>query len=134
MAAAMNGGDHVQVVDMRAIQKPSKYKDGNMWGDWRFTFENYIACIDDIILEEMGDAAVLTVMIATPTDIEVRKISRFLYAILAGLIEGRGMQMVKTQKESRNGYEVWRTLIAEMEPRSDARALALLFGIMEAKV
>ena len=42
--------------------------------------------------------------------------------------------MVKNQKENRNGYEVWRVLIADMEPRSDARALALLYGVIEANI
>lgn len=45
------------LVDTRLVQKPDKLKNEEQWLEWRFVFENYLACVAAEFSEELELAA-----------------------------------------------------------------------------
>jgi hypothetical protein len=60
--------------------------------------------------------------------------SNVVFAILASLLEGRALAVLKSQKHHRHGYEAWRLLCKEFEPKSESPAGALLRACLDAKM
>ena len=54
--------------------------------------------------------------------------------MLASLTTGKAKLIIKGLRARRNGFEGWRLLCEEYEPKSDSRRLALVNEIMEAKI
>ena len=55
-----------------------------------------------------------------------------LYAVLAGLLTGRPLGIVRAVA-NRNGYEAWRLLLADQESTTSSRLLALLDRVLDGK-
>eukprot|EP00971_Amphidinium_carterae_P258453 5129709-Amphidinium_carterae.1 len=49
-----------------------------------------------------------------------------LYTVLASLVTGKALDIVISQRDSRNGFESWRLVVQEYEPPGNSRRLALL--------
>lgn len=107
---------------------PSDHK--SAWHEWPFQFENYLACVSDSMLQEPLAEGSAT-LVNPPSD-GAQSRSRKLFAILAWLTLGRANQMVRQLRMTRSGYEVWRQLVLEFEPKSDSRQLALLMQVKRA--
>eukprot|EP00969_Alexandrium_andersonii_P319997 14138290-Alexandrium_andersonii.AAC.1 len=46
------------IADAKAIGKPPTYAgDEESWRNWRFTLENYVACLDTLLADEMDMAS-----------------------------------------------------------------------------
>eukprot|EP00435_Cladocopium_sp_Y103_P021125 s485_g5.t1 len=58
------------------------------------------------------------------SDIE-QELSVKLFAILASYLKGKCFSLVKSFSKSRDGFKLWRALIAEFEPSTRQRSLAL---------
>ena len=56
--------------------------------------------------------------------------SRALYALLASLVKGRPLDIVRSDPDS-NGFEAYRLLVRTFSPTSKSRALALLRAIAQ---
>lgn len=67
---------------------------------------------DDMKVAEMEREPV-----ADDGNMDLRRRSTMLFAILASITKERTKQVVMQEELSRNGYEVWRLLVAEYEPR-----------------
>ena len=49
------------IIDTKLIDKPSKCPEGkDKWPEWRFKFENYMACLEPKYTKELDEAAVST--------------------------------------------------------------------------
>ena len=118
------------------LQKPSNY-DGSpsSWMTWSFQFENFLAVVDENFATEVpavtGAAAELTIESMSQ---EQRKRSVTLYSLLAGLLQGRALVILKTLQKSRNGYEAYRLLAQEAQPRTHNRHLALLMNVTNGQI
>ena len=45
------------LVDVKLIQKPSRFSgDESKWRDWKFAFENYLACVDNTFPQDLDGA------------------------------------------------------------------------------
>ena len=101
------------------MDKPGKLGlERDKWNGWRFRFENYMACIDSHYAPELDQVTKLdtpSVIASGPSQDEVTKRPTTLYAILASLLQGKDLQIVKQTKALRNGYEAWRLLVKEKE-------------------
>eukprot|EP00971_Amphidinium_carterae_P300767 5975984-Amphidinium_carterae.1 len=127
------------IIDTKGlVPKPARLTDErSRWTDWRFAMENYMTCINANYGSEMHFAVQQEslVTVSDPNPIrhaQITQRSATLYSILASLCTGKSLAIVKQLRQSRNGYEVWRKLVAEFEPRSDLRKLAALNEILEA--
>ena len=120
--------------DLRVVAKPSKLSDEkSRWMDWRFNFENYMSCVSAKYVQEMETAAERKDPIVTIGVEAAQRRSYTLYAVLASITSGKASQIVRKLKKTRNGYEAWRLIVAEFEPKSDNRQLAMMWNLMEAR-
>jgi len=125
------------LVDTRLMEKPGRLsQERDRWLEWRFRFENYLGCVDPKFLDEMDQVVGLTVPATIkegPEKPAVQRRAVTLYAILASLLQGKDLSICRTERKTRNGYEVWRKITRDREPDSDSRKLAILTEVMDAK-
>eukprot|EP00971_Amphidinium_carterae_P021197 418469-Amphidinium_carterae.2 len=120
-----------RLVDRKLIGKPTKLTQQSVWSDWRFEFENYLVCVDTNYQEELRQAALLPTPVGPPGDPARQGRSHSLYAVLASLVTGKALDIVKSQRDIRNGFEAWRRIVHEYEPPNNTRRLALLTELLE---
>lgn len=106
------------------------------WDQWAFSFKMWLSTLDDAMVAELEQ-------IERDPEIEVTRDvlggaerqgrSHRVYALLATFVEGRSAMVVRSLREERNGYEVWRQLTKANAPRSRQRAVALTQSIMSLK-
>ena len=132
-AAAVSSS--ASLFDNRIVQKPGKLLSKEAWEEWKFDMENFLTLVQPEFADELKIAYDEDIYVDdTSSGIETRKRSVLLYAMLASLTTGKAKLIVKGLRNKRNGYECWRLLCVEFEPKSDSRRLALVNEIMEAKV
>ena len=117
----------------RIIQKPDMYKpetreqEIDQWMEWRHVMRNYLGVVDHQFLEELdvfeGNASNEVVLSTLNDGAKMR--SRELYAILQSFVRNRPAKIVRNVGQS-NGYEAWRLLMVEMQPKTRQRQLALM--------
>ena len=119
------------LIDTRSLVKLGTF-DGRHeeWQATKFDLMNYLALIHIDLPTEMDVAAAREGPITVPADnAEVLQRSRVLFAVLAAwMAKGKPKLMARTIFD-RNGYEYWRQLCVEYEPRFASRALIQLRGI-----
>ena len=101
------------------------------WRDWSWSLEQYLATLDP---QYVADIENIRKNVDTPVDMSVmhddeKKRCSFLYGLLASLLRGRPLQVVK-QVEKANGFESLRQLIVACEPASRNRSMGLLSCIL----
>eukprot|EP00971_Amphidinium_carterae_P052214 1027960-Amphidinium_carterae.1 len=121
-----------QLVDRKLIGRPQKLTTNTVWSDWIFEFENYLVCVDANYQEELRQAAIHGGPVGLPTEPNRQARSHSLYAVLASLVTGKALDIVKTQRDLRKGFESWRRIVHEYEPPNNSRRLALLAELLEA--
>ena len=85
------------------------------WFEFRFNLETYLNLVDEKYVQLLHDAesqpvANLPAGGAEPV-VTIRTLSHTLYALLATLTTGRSLRLVQ-RVPNRNGFEVWRQLVA----------------------
>jgi hypothetical protein len=124
--------------DARQLDKPKKFvltdheTDRHSWPEWKFTFTNWMTCIegefaDELASAEAQPAADLDDMMSMAASTQRR--AHTLYAILANLMTGKLVRLLQALVE-RNGFLGWKKICAEMEPSTRTRSLALLQGLL----
>ena len=123
------------LVDTKVVIKPGLFKSTmEEWPDWRFAMENYAACLHPALGAELDGAAQETDAITIPHGDEGLSMRyRSMYTILSSLVQGKAREMAKRLRGSKNGFELWRLLVAEFEPSTDSRKLAMLSSLLDAK-
>ena len=117
------------LLDLKGLARPEKF-DGSddRWLDWKEGFlssmellnlTGYLLAIDNMV--EPIQMERLTV--------EEQTLSKLLHTILRSCLEGRARSIYKLVDRS-NGFEAWRQLLLEYEPRENARYAAMMVGIM----
>ena len=101
------------------------------WRDWSWSLEQYLATLDP---QFVADIENIRKNVETPVDMSVmhedeKKRCSFLYGLLASLLRGRPLQVVK-QVDKANGFESLRQLIVACEPASRNRSMGLLSCIL----
>lgn len=121
----------------KLVPKPSSFEpktkeeEISMWRDWWWTVEQFLATVDtkyqsDIdTLKTKLDAEIVLSTLSS----EEQKRSLFLYSLLASLLKGRLLSILKGVTNN-NGYEGLRQLLQTCQPSSRNRSLGLLNAIM----
>ena len=106
-------------------------KDALAWPEWKFKLRNHLAMIDpayiadmDLVDRDRGEE--LDISLATD---ELQARALMLYSLLVKNMKQRPMDLVRSQKD-RNGYEVYRRLLNDLEPRERSRGLAFMQGML----
>ena len=93
--------------------------DERTWLEFRFKLENYLNLVDEKYVQLLHDAESQPVVNlptgGNETSVTIRTLSHTLYALLATLTTGRSLRLVQ-RVPNRNGFEVWRLLVAENAP------------------
>ena len=117
----------------RHLKAPGLFKPENRdaelktWGDWTFSFVNYIKGVDpsmaqnmDMVEKNVND----TYDMENMTDENQGKPVR-LYSLLTSYLRLRPLKLIRHIKNE-NGFAAWQVLLKEMQPATRARSLALL--------
>ena len=116
-------------VDIRILEKPPHFDgDETQWKDWRFRFTNWIGMAEaefPVLLEAAADKA---------TEIGVlrgrqRQQGELLYVLLSTLLGGPCLRQLQ-EVQFRNGFEAWRLLSRDQEPRAAHRKVSALDRIL----
>jgi len=112
-------------VDARLVERPPRF-DGSesLWKDWRFRMENWLGLIDRELPSLLMAAAVMDNSV--PLQAGRRgKLCDLLFVILSTQLEGPALRQLQLVPD-RNGFEAWRRICLEMEPRAAHRKLLAL--------
>ena len=121
------------LFDHRIVQKPKVMgNDRTMWKEWKFEVTNFMCLVHAQFTDDLRVAEAERSTIDDSENAELRRRSTLLYSILASITKDRAKQIVMQEQNSRNGYEVWRLLIAEFEPRGTSRRLFMLRELCKA--
>ena len=120
---------------LKLAAKPVQYdNDERTWLEFRFKLENYLTLVDEkyVKLLHGAESQPVTNLPAgsDETAVTIRTLSHTLYALLATLTTGRSLRLVQ-RVPNRNGFEVWRQLVAESAPKTAGRRFAALQAVLQ---
>ena len=120
---------------LKLAARPTRYdNDQRTWLGFRFKLENYITLVNEKYVAFLQDAESQPVAnVPARTDeacVLIRTLSHTLSALLATLTTGRSLRLVQ-RVPNRNGFEVWRQLVAENEPKRAGRIFARLQAVLQ---
>ena len=120
---------------LKLAAKPVQYdNDERTWLEFRFKLENYLTLVDEKYVQLLHDAESQPVANlptgGDETSVTIRTLSHTLYALLATLTTGRSLRLVQ-RVPNRNGFEVWRQLVAENAPKTAGRRFAMLQAVLQ---
>ena len=105
-------------------------KDALNWPEGKFKLRNHLAVIDQAYIVDMdmidNDCGELSISLATH-DLQARALMP--YGLLVKTLKQRPLDFVRSQKD-RNGYEVFRRLLNDLEPRERSRGLAFMQSML----
>ena len=125
----MNGAgdtteEHVH-IDVKYAEKPGQFSGlETEWLDWKFSFGNWCSLVDSRF-DDLLDAAEAKKDPITVQTGDFGRPGRILYALLANNQSGKMLRLVKAVP-SKNGWEAWRQLVMELEPKVSQRRLGML--------
>ena len=130
----MMDGVPQRVYDIRLFEKPKTFTGvESEFAEFRFKLLAYLDVVDEHFAEEMEVAEGHSGAIAVPTEEGTARRGRALYALLAGLMTGRGMRILQGVPQ-RNGFEAWRQIVSEFAPRIVQRKLGALQRILSMRL
>ena len=114
---------------------PVQYdNDERTWLEFRFKLENYLTLVDEKHVQLLHDAESHPVPNlpagGEEPAVTIRTQSHTLYALLATLTTGRSLRLVQ-RVLNRNGFKVWRQLVAENAPKTAGRRFAMLQAVLQ---
>ena len=122
-----------QLVDTHFVAKPTKFSgEQSSWDGWKFVFVNYLALVAGAFPEGLHVAEIATrpITVNPEADAGGFERGRVLFALLVSLLpKGKCLTLARSVRD-RNGWELWRLLCGEYEPRTAARGFALLGNLM----
>ena len=114
----------------KIVNKPGVFGgEPGKWLSWRFDFENYLALLSANFVQEMAEAASKQEPVCDELQ---RDRSTLLYSVLASSIKADLKSLAIMLRGTRNGFELWRQLVQELEPSSNQRRLAMTQQIYKA--
>ena len=120
---------------LKLAAKPVQYdNDERTWLEFRFGLENYLTLVDEKYVQLQHDAESQPVANlpagGNEISVTIRTLSHTLYALMATLTTGRSLRLVQ-RVQNRNGFEVWRQLVAESAPKTAGRRFAMLQAVLQ---
>jgi len=117
------------VADPKLLDKPGSF-DGSAsaWPEFKFRFSAWLNAIDARAAVALQEAEVRDQPIVVPE--QLVRLGGFLYAALVTSTSGVATQIIRSVSAF-NGWEAWRLLVAEYEPKLTSRRLALLTHLLE---
>ena len=120
---------------LKLAAKPVQYdNDERTWLEFRFMLESYLSLVSEKYVQLLRDAESQPVAnlptAGDETSGTIRTLSHTLYAFLATLTNGRSLRLVQ-RVPNRNGFEVWRQLVAENAPKTAGRRFAMLQAVLQ---
>ena len=101
---------------------------------FRFKLENYFTIVNwkyVALLQDAESQPVANVLAGTDeSSALIRTLSHTLVVLLATLTTGRSFRFVQ-RVPNRNGFEVWRQLVAEDAPKTAGRRFAMLQAVLQ---
>ena len=83
------------------------------------------------LLQDAESQPVASVPVGTDeSSVLIRTLSRTLHALLATLTTGRSLRLVQ-RVPNRNGFDVWRQLVAESAPKTAGQIFAMLQAVLQ---
>ena len=120
---------------LKLAPRPTPYDNGERtWLEFHFKLGNYLTLVNERYVQLLQDAESQTVAkVPAGTDegsVLIRTLNHTLYALLT-LTTGRSLRLVQ-RVPNRNGFEVWRQLVAENAPKTAGRRFAMLQAALQA--
>ena len=129
------GGDGLSgLFDHRIVSKPKSLETVGQWKEWRFETINYMLMVNHNFTSDMQLAEMERGEVDDTGDVNLRRRSQLLFAILASITKGRAKQIIMQLESTRNGYECWRRLCAEFQPQGTNHRLFALRELCKATV
>ena len=121
----------------KVVRQPEPYGTDDMEQDiskWTEFYDNFRAWLFYADKEYEASLDHLESNTATPIDmstldVAVQDRSKQLCSILIGSLRGRPLRILKGVR-NRNGYEAWRQLLSQYQPRTRARSISMLSALM----
>ena len=118
-----------EVLDIAARPTPHD-NDERTRQEFRFKLENYLTLVNEKHVEDAQSQPVANVPAGTEASaVLIRTLRHTLYALMATLTTGRSLRLVQ-RVPNRNGFEVWRQLVAENAPKTAGRRFAMLQAVL----
>ena len=119
---------------LKLAARPTPYDNGERtWLEFHFKLGNYLTLVNERYVQLLQDAESQTVAnVPAGTDegsVLIRTLSHTLYVLLT-LTTGRSLRLVQ-RVPNRNGFEVWRQLVAENAPKTAGRRFAMLQAVLQ---
>ena len=119
---------------LKLAARPTPYDNGERtWLEFHFKLGNYLTLVNERYVQLLQDAESQPVAnVPAGTDegsVLIRTLSHTLYALLT-LTTGRSLRLVQ-RVPNRNGFEVWRQLVAENAPKTAGRRFAMLQAVLQ---
>ena len=94
--------------------------------NWSWGLEQYLSCLDPGFIPDLQALSGQDnpVFMKDMTE-DTRERSRVLYGVLAGLLHDKGKRFLRTNLDH-NGYEAYRQISKDLQPKTRSRLLALL--------
>ena len=130
--AGIGAGDMSKILPRPDVFSPkNREEEHSQWMNWLWSLKQYMTALDTEYSNDFARIeAYSTVAIDTIASPEAVQRSQRLYALLAGLVRGRGLQIIQ-RVPSQNGYEALRQLIQLFQPTSRTRSLGILTALTQ---
>ena len=119
-------------IDSKLVSRPTVF-DGKheSWSDWKFLMINYAGSVWPQYVDYMEQAEARDYAVVPSDSADLLSRARNLFTLLVGffLMKSKPMQMAK-RLTSRQGFELWRLLNLEYEPKIGARMLVRFRKLM----
>jgi hypothetical protein len=135
-AAVQNSRTPSSLMDRpKMFKSTDRDSDCTRWPDWKFKLQNWLCGKDANFASEIKFVEDNVTNSIEMADMEpnTRQRSIDLYLLLCSLLDDRYLRMVQRNSE-KNGYEVYRQLVLELEPTQRGRSLALLTSIISGPI
>eukprot|EP00435_Cladocopium_sp_Y103_P017353 s850_g4.t1 len=134
------GGNSKSTDWFKLLPKPGAFEPKDydqevaMWREWWWTVNQYLCTLDNKYEAEVKYIETHTSVYQDPglMNEEEKKRSMFLYGLLASLLRGRLLTVLRGVPDN-NGYEALRQLVMQCQPTSRNRSLGILNALMSWK-
>ena len=104
--------------------------DERTWLEFRLKLENYLTLVNEQYVALLQDAVSQPVANVPAGTAEPSVLIRTLNHMLATLTTGRSLRL-EQREPNRNGFEVWRQLVAENTPKTAGRRFVMLRAVLQ---
>ena len=131
------GGGRMGSLDERYFRRVDKLAAGN-WKEFHFQFMTAVGAANDKIRGILDDIARAgkepdwTEIFDGFDQEDITKYSGEVYAALSGLVTGEAMTIVKGVTTG-DGFLVWSKMVGRYDPKTPAKALMAMMGVMQPK-